>query len=142
MRGRLDVSYLFFLTYFKKKANMKYTHKRHIYGGKENTFKLLRVILKSDVCEDIGIITLYYQKSLSVWLFPCKLLQCFPLTLTLKKIRSRASTSSAEQDYIVTTYDSCKDCILACKIGNQIHAMKFKERKVRQYSFAQKIFVL
>ena len=39
---------------------------------------------------------------------------------------------------MVTIYDSCKDCILAYKIGNQIHTI-FKERKNPQYSFAQKM---
>ena len=65
-------------------------------------------------------------------------MECFPLTLSLEYILSKGSTSSAEQNYIVTIYDSCKDWILAYKIGNLIHTIKFKERKIPQYSFAQK----
>ena len=117
---------------------MKYTCKRHTYDVKENNVQFLRVILKPDVWGDIGLITLYYLKSYAVWVFSCKLLQYFPLALTLEYIRSRGSSSSAEQNNIVTIYDSSKDCILAYKIGNQIHTIKFKERKVPQYSFAQK----
>ena len=75
--------------------------------------------MKPDVCGDIDLITLYYLKPYLVWVFSCKLLQCFPLTLTLEYIRSRGSTSSSEQNYIVAIYDSCIDCILAYKIGNQ-----------------------
>ena len=71
-----------------------------------------------------------------VWLFSCKLTQCFPHTS--KCIRSRGSTSSTEQNYIVTIYDSCKDWILVYKIANQIHTI-FKVRKSPQYSFAQKM---
>ena len=63
-------------------------------------------------------------------------MQYFPLILTSEYIRSRGSTSSAEQNYIVTIYDSCKDWILAYKIGNQIHTI-FKERKNPQYNFVQ-----
>lgn len=50
-----------------------------------------------------------------------------------------ASVSSVQKDLIVTTRDSFKDCIIACKDGNQMGA-KFKERKVLQAassSFAQ-----
>ena len=110
---------------------MKYKCKGHTYDVQENNVRILRVILKPDVCGDISLITIYYIKSFSVWVFfSGKLLQCFPLNLTLEHIRSRASTSSAEQDHIVTFYDSCNYCILACKIGNEIHTIKFKERKV------------
>ena len=41
---------------------------------------------------------------------------------------------------MVTTRDSFKDCIIACKDGNQMGGAKFKERKVLQAassSFAQ-----
>ena len=69
-------------------------------------------------------------KIYSVWVFSCTLMQCFPLTLTLEYIRSRGSTSSVENNYKETTYDSCKDWLLAYKTGNQIHKIKFKERKV------------
>ena len=126
----------------QKKTNMKYTCKRHTYDVKENNMRLLRIILKPDVCGDIGLITLCYLKSYLVWVFSWKLLQCFPLSLTLEQIRSRGSTSSAEQYYIVTIYYFSKDCILAYKIGNQIHTIKFKERKVPQYNFAQKMAAL
>ena len=42
-----------------------------------------------------------------------------------------ASISSIEKDSIATTQDSFKDCILACKISNQMHT-KFEKRKVAQ----------
>ena len=42
-----------------------------------------------------------------------------------------ASISSIEKDYIATTRDSFNDCILACKISNQVHT-NFKKRKVPQ----------
>ena len=48
--------------------------------------------------------------------------------------------SSTEKDSIATTRDSFKDCILACKISNQMHT-NFKKRKVPQAasgSFFQK----
>ena len=77
-------------------------------------------------------------KIYSVWVFSCKLMQCFPLTLTSEYVSSKGSTSSGEQNYIVTIYDSCKDWVLVYKIGNQIHTI-FKERKNPQYSFAQKM---
>ena len=41
------------------------------------------------------------------------------------------SLSSFEKDSIVTTRDSFKDCILACKIRNQMHT-NFEKRKVPQ----------
>ena len=86
--------------------------------------------------QDIGKITLFYLKSYSVWVFSCKLLQCFQLTLTLKHIRSKGSTSSAEQNYIVTMI-LVKTVCLHIKLETK-YAIKFKERKVPQYSFPQK----
>ena len=50
------------------------------------------------------------------------------------------SLSSIEKDTIVTTRDSFKDCMLACKIRNQMHT-NFEKRKVPQAisnNFAQK----
>ena len=41
------------------------------------------------------------------------------------------SISSIEKDFIATTPDSFKDCILACKISNQMHK-NFEKRKVPQ----------
>ena len=41
------------------------------------------------------------------------------------------SLSSFEKNSIVTTRDSFKDCILACKIRNQMHT-NFEKRKVPQ----------
>ena len=41
------------------------------------------------------------------------------------------SISSVEKDSIATTQDSFKDCILACKISNQMHT-NFGKRKVAQ----------
>ena len=41
------------------------------------------------------------------------------------------SISSIEKDYIATTGDSCKDCILGCKINNQGHT-NFEKTKVPQ----------
>ena len=41
------------------------------------------------------------------------------------------SISSIEKDSIATTPDSFKDCILACKISNQVHT-NFEKRKVPQ----------
>ena len=67
-------------------------------------------------------------KIYSVWVFFCKLMQCFPLTLTSEYICSRDSISSGEKNYTVTICDSCKDSILVHKIGNQIHTI-CKERK-------------
>ena len=42
-----------------------------------------------------------------------------------------ASISLIAKDSIATTQDSFKDCILACKINNQMHA-NFEKRKVTQ----------
>ena len=39
------------------------------------------------------------------------------------------SISSIEKDSIATTSDSFKDCILACKINNEVHT-NFEKRKV------------
>ena len=44
-------------------------------------------------------------------------------TLTVKGL------SSIKKDSVVTTRDSSKDCILACKISNQMHT-NFEKRKV------------
>ena len=44
-----------------------------------------------------------------------------------------ASLSLIEKDPIATTQDSFKDCILACKIRNQMHT-NFEKRKVPQAS--------
>ena len=41
------------------------------------------------------------------------------------------SISSVERDSIATTPDSFKDCLLACKISNQVPT-NFEERKVPQ----------
>ena len=41
------------------------------------------------------------------------------------------SVSSIEIDSITTTPDSFKDCLLACKISNQVPT-NFEERKVSQ----------
>ena len=51
-----------------------------------------------------------------------------------------ASKSSVEKDSIAITSDSFKDCILACKISNQVHT-DFEKRKVPQaasVNFVQK----
>ena len=77
-------------------------------------------------------------KIYSVWVFSCKLMQCFPLTLTSEYSPSMGSTSLAEQNYIVTIYNSCEDWILVCKTGNQIHTT-FKDRKNPQHTFALKV---
>ena len=71
---------------------MKYTGKRHTYDVKKNNIRLLRVILHS------SIQNLYRYRCFPV-------LHWFPLILTLEHIRSRAFTSSTEQDSIVTIYD-------------------------------------
>ena len=42
-----------------------------------------------------------------------------------------SSLCSVEKDSIASTRDSFKDCILACKIRNQMHS-NFKKRKVPQ----------
>ena len=42
-----------------------------------------------------------------------------------------ASISSIEKDSLGTTRDSFKDCILSCKISNQVH-VNFEKRKVPQ----------
>ena len=113
--------------------------KRHIYDVKENNVRLLRVILKLDVCEDIVLITLYYLKVIWYGCFHVSWCSVFhSLPLLHEYIRLRGSTSSAEQNYIVTIYDSCKYWILAYKIGNQIHTI-FKERKNPLYSFVVKM---
>ena len=41
------------------------------------------------------------------------------------------SISSFEKDSIATTPDSFKDCIIACKISNQVHT-KLEKRKFQQ----------
>ena len=41
------------------------------------------------------------------------------------------SLDSFEKSYIATTRDPFKDCILACKIRNQMHT-NFEKRKVPQ----------
>ena len=41
------------------------------------------------------------------------------------------SISSIEEDSIATTPDSFRDCILTCKISNQVHT-NFEKRKVPQ----------
>ena len=41
------------------------------------------------------------------------------------------SISSIEKDSIATTPDSFKDCILACKISNQVYT-NFEKRKAPQ----------
>ena len=41
------------------------------------------------------------------------------------------SISSFEKDSIATTPDSFKDCIIACKISNQVYA-NFEKGKVQQ----------
>ena len=42
-----------------------------------------------------------------------------------------ASISSTKKDSLVTTRDSFKNCILACKIDNQMHT-NLEKRKVPQ----------
>ena len=42
-----------------------------------------------------------------------------------------ASISSIENDSVVTTRDSFKNCILVCKISDQMHT-NFEKRKVPQ----------
>ena len=46
------------------------------------------------------------------------------------------SISSIEKDSLATTPDSFKDCILACKISNQVHT-NFEKRKVPQAASAK-----
>ena len=41
------------------------------------------------------------------------------------------SISSVEKDSLITTPDSFKDCIMACKISNQVYT-NFEKRKVQQ----------
>ena len=41
------------------------------------------------------------------------------------------SISSVEKDSLATTPDSFKDCIMACKISNQVYT-NFEKRKVQQ----------
>ena len=45
---------------------MEYTRKRRTYGVQEYNVRPLRVSLKLNVCGNIGLITLYYLKSLLV----------------------------------------------------------------------------
>ena len=47
-----------------------------------------------------------------------------------------ASISSFEKDFIASTQDSFKNCILACKISNEIHTTNFEKRKVPQETSA------
>ena len=42
------------------------------------------------------------------------------------------SISSIEKDFIATTPDSFKDCILACKISNQVHTDLEKRKVIKQ----------
>ena len=52
-------------------------------------------------------------------------------TLLLKHLCTMAFISSIEKDYIAATGDSFKDCILTCKISNQLHT-NLEKRKVPQ----------
>ena len=65
-------------------------------------------------------------------MFSCKLLLCFSGTLTLEYILSRGSTSLAEQNYIVTIDDSCKECILDRKL--EIKYTQWNSRKEKFHS--------
>ena len=49
----------------------------------------------------------------------------------LEHLCTVAFIGSNEKDFIASTRDSCKACILACKISNQVHT-NFKKRRVQQ----------
>ena len=61
--------------------------------------------------------------------FSYKFLQYFENTFFLEHLCTMASISLIENNSIVTTWDSLKNCLLACKISNQMHT-NFEKRKV------------
>ena len=90
--------------------------------------------MKLDVCEDIVLITLYFLKVIWHGCFPvtwCSVFHCIKLQESTHYVQG-----VLQENYLVTIYNSCKDWILAYKIGNQIHTI-FKERKNPQYNFVQ-----
>ena len=69
-----------------------------------------------------------------------KFLKFFENIFCLEHLWTRASLSLIDKDSIAITRDSFKDCILTCKIRNQMHT-NFEKRKVPQGvsgNFAQK----
>ena len=111
---------------------MKFECKRHTYDVRDVKWRILYVISTSHVRGLIGPITPYYLKSnfgLDVF---WKSSPIFWEHLFLKHLRTTVSISLTEKDFIVTTWDSFKVCILrAWKIGNQIQT-KFQAEKVPQ----------
>ena len=84
-----------------------------------------------DVCAHISQITPYYLKlyfAVGVFL---QVPPIFQKHLFLEHLSTMASISSIEKDSIATTRDSFKNCILACKIRNEMHT-NFERRKVLQ----------
>ena len=55
----------------------------------------------------------------------------FQKYLFLEHLCTMTSVSSIKNDSIAATLDFFKDCILACKINNQVHT-NFEKRKVPQ----------
>ena len=73
----------------------------------------------------------YYLKlyfTVSVFLYVSPIFQKY---IFLRHLGTMTSKSSIEKDSIATTPHSFKDCILACKINNQVHT-NFEKKNVSQ----------
>ena len=93
--------------------------------------QFLQTVFGFDVCWCISQITPYYLKlylAVGVLFISSSNIS---KTLFLEHLCTMTSISSFEKDSIVTTRDSFKNCILACKISNQTHTY-FEKRKVPQ----------
>ena len=111
---------------------MKWTCKRHTYkrpGRQMHSFRTqLLVFMYAGILAKLHPII---WSCISLWVFSYQFLQYFEITFVLEHLCTMASISSTEKDSVETTRDSFKNCILACKISNQMHT-NFKKRKVPQ----------
>ena len=80
----------------------------------------------------LGIVAKFHpiiSSCISLWVFSYKFLQYF--NIFVEHLCTMTSVSSIQKDSTATTPDSFKDCILTCKINNQVHK-NFEKRKVPQ----------
>ena len=119
----------------KRKLHFLYSEmdmqREYIWTSRTSNAQFSYVFFGFNACRDSSQITPYYLKLhfvVSVFLYVPPTFQKY---LFLEHLCTMTSVSSIKNDSIAATPDSFKDCILACKINNQVHT-NFEKRKVPQ----------
>ena len=102
--------------------------KTYIWTSRSHSFRTILVLMCADILAKLHPTI---SSCISLWVFSYKLLQYFENIFFLKHLCTMASISSIEKDFIATSRDSFKNCILTCKISNEMYT-NFEKWKVPQ----------